>query len=120
MPLGTHLIIDAKMCDNPLLSNLAELEKLLVKAVEACGEDVHGAVAKLHTPRGRRGKNSVGVTLGVLTSVGDSFATLITYPELGKWMADVHVTGRTNPGEAFQVLRVALGGIVNVTTLERG
>ena len=87
----------------------ANLRKaLLIKAVEAMGEDVAGTVKKRHVPRGRRGKNSVGVTLGVLIGLGDSHASLHTYPELGKWLADVHATGRTDPVRAYTVLRKIL------------
>jgi S-adenosylmethionine decarboxylase len=120
MPLGTHLIIDARDCESLLLSDLGGLEKLMVEAVEACGADVVGSVKKQFTPKGKAGKTGNGVTLGVLIGLGESHASIHSYPELGKWLADVCLCGRLNPEEAYVVLRTRLGGTVNVTRMERG
>lgn len=118
MALGTHLIIDAHDCDSPLLSDLDGLEKLLVEAVEECGADVVGTLKKQYAPGDDQ--DGDGVTVGILIGLGESHASIHSYPELNIWMADVFLCGRLNPNEAFRILRTRLGGIVNVTRMERG
>lgn len=119
MALGTHLIIDAHDCDSPLLSDLDSLERLMVEAVEECGADVVGTIKKQFAPC-KDIQDGDGVTVGVFIGLGESHAAIHTYPELGVWMADVFLCGRFNPNEAFRILRTRLGGIVNVTRMERG
>lgn len=117
-PLGIHVLIDARECDSPLLADLDGLERLLIDAIDACNADVLGMVKNQSRPR--RKKTGNGVELGVLLGAGESHATLHTYPELGKWLADIYIGGRSKPDKGVAVLRSGLGGLVNVTTIERG
>lgn len=114
MAIAKQLLIDARQCDSPLLSDLNGLEALFIEAIEASGADVVGQVNKHYR------KTRAGATLGVLIGLGDSHATLHTFPEKGAWLADIVLTGRNKPAETLAILRTRLGGVIGVIRIERG
>ena len=110
MPVGTHLIIDACSCNSPVLTDEAALAGILERACKEAGARVRA----VHEHKFEPG----GVT--VLACLAESSAVLHTYPELGRWFADVFTCGGVDPLPVGHALADALGGMVRMESFPRG
>lgn len=110
MILGRHVLIDGVDADTGYLNDKDRLTSLLMSACEATGAVVLSAHGYQFVPQ--------GVTVVVI--LAESHAAIHTYPEHGRWMADVFTCGNVDPSAAVEVLQDALGGETNVRYLDRG
>lgn len=103
-------MVDAWGAEPALLDDPGRLEETLVEAVEATGATILRTGSHHFEPH--------GVT--VWTILAESHATLHTYPEEGRWMADVFTCGTVEPDKAAELLVDALGGEARISILSRG
>lgn len=108
--LGRHAIVDAWGAEPALLNDPERLEGTLIEAVKATGATVLRSGSVQFEPR--------GVTVWVI--LAESHATLHTYPEHGRWMADVFTCGDVQPDKAAELLIAAIGGKAKTRILSRG
>lgn len=108
--LGVHAIVDAWGADPETLDDPEAVEEALTEAVLATGATIITSGSHQFEPQ--------GVT--AWTILAESHATVHTYPEEGRWMADVFTCGDVEPDDAVDVLLDALGGEARVSTLSRG
>ena len=110
MHLGRHAIIDGKGADAALLDDRDRLEALLKSACQETGATVLSSHSHRFDPH--------GVTVAII--LAESHATLHTYPEHGRWMADVFTCGDVDPSAAVEILKRTFGGEARVHHLSRG
>lgn len=108
--LGRHAIVDAWGAEPALLNDPRRLEETLVAAAEATGATVLTTGSHQFDPQ--------GVTAWAI--LAESHATIHTYPEEGRWMADVFTCGTVEPDKAAEFVVGALGGTARVSLLSRG
>jgi S-adenosylmethionine decarboxylase len=108
--LGCHALVDAWGAEPVLLDDPAGLEKLLVEAVDVARATVITTGSHHFDPQ--------GVTVWAILAEGH--ATIHTYTEEGRWMADVFTCGDLDPDDATEVLVEGLGGHARISLLSRG
>jgi len=111
--LGTHAIVDAWGADPEGLSDAERLEGSLREAVLTAGARIIGSGSYGFHPR--------GATAWVVAAEGH--ATLRTFPDEGRWTADVFfeaVCEDVEPEDVVDVLLEAVGGDARVSHLSRG
>ena len=99
MSNGRHLILDLYDCDQALLNNYEELERLLQVALNMAGAKILRMFGEQFQPQ--------GVTLLVL--LAESHASIHTWPELGYAAIDLYTCGdTTNTHRAAEFLKTKL------------
>jgi len=96
---GRHLILDLYDCDQALLDNYEELERLLQVALNMAGAKILRMFGEKFQPQ--------GVTL--LALLAESHASIHTWPELGYAAIDLYTCGdTTNTHKAAEFLKTKL------------
>jgi S-adenosylmethionine decarboxylase len=96
---GRHLILDLYDCDQALLDNYEELERLLQVALNMAGAKILRMFGEKFQPQ--------GVTL--LALLAESHASIHTWPELGYAAIDLYTCGdTTNTHRAAEFLKTKL------------
>jgi S-adenosylmethionine decarboxylase len=96
---GRHLILDLYDCDQALLDNYEELERLLQVALNMAGAKILRIFGEKFQPQ--------GVTL--LALLAESHASIHTWPELGYAAIDLYTCGdTTNTHRAAEFLKTKL------------
>jgi len=108
--LGRHAIVDAWGAEPALLNDPGRLEDNLNEAVKLTGATVLRSGSYQFEPQ--------GVTVWVI--LAESHATIHTYPEEGRWMADIFTCGKVKPEKAAMFLSEVLGGKSRLSVLSRG
>ena len=99
MSNGRHLILDLYDCDQALLDNYEELERLLQVALNMAGAKILRMFGEKFQPQ--------GVTL--LALLAESHASIHTWPELGYAAIDLYTCGdTTNTHRAAEFLKTKL------------
>ncbi len=99
MSNGRHLILDLYDCDQALLDNYEELERLLQVALNMAGAKILRIFGEKFQPQ--------GVTL--LALLAESHASIHTWPELGYAAIDLYTCGdTTNTHRAAEFLKTKL------------
>lgn len=99
MSNGRHLILDLYDCDQALLNNYEELERLLQVALNMAGAKILRMFGEQFQPQ--------GVTL--LALLAESHASIHTWPELGYAAIDLYTCGdTTNTHRAAEFLKTKL------------
>ena len=99
MSNGRHLILDLYDCDQALLDNYEELERLLQVALNMAGAKILRMFGEKFQPQ--------GVTL--LALLAESHASIHTWPELGYAAIDLYTCGdTTNTHKAAEFLKTKL------------
>lgn len=99
MSNGRHLILDLYDCDQALLDNYEELERLLQVALNMAGAKILRMFGEKFQPQ--------GVTL--LALLAESHASIHTWPELGYAAIDLYTCGdTTNTHKAAEFLKAKL------------
>jgi S-adenosylmethionine decarboxylase len=96
---GRHLILDLYKCDQELLDDYEELERLLQVALNMAGAKILRIFGEKFKPQ--------GVTL--LALLAESHASIHTWPELGYAAIDLYTCGNTtNTHRAAEFLKTKL------------
>lgn len=96
MSNGRHLILDLYDCDQALLDNYEELERLLQVALNMAGAKILRIFGEKFEPQ--------GVTL--LALLAESHASIHTWPEIGYAAVDLYTCGdTTNTHKAAEFLK---------------
>jgi S-adenosylmethionine decarboxylase len=96
---GRHLILDLYGCDQELLDNYDELERLLQVALNMAGAKILRVFGEKFQPQ--------GVTL--LALLAESHASIHSWPELGYAAIDLYTCGdTTNTHKAAEFLKTKL------------
>lgn len=99
MSNGRHLILDLYDCDQALLDNYEELERLLQVSLNMAGAKILRMFGEKFQPQ--------GVTL--LALLAESHASIHTWPELGYAAIDLYTCGdTTNTHKAAEFLKAKL------------
>ncbi len=99
MSNGRHLILDLYDCDQELLDDYDELERLLQVALNMAGANILRIFGEKFQPQ--------GVTL--LALLAESHASIHTWPELGYAAIDLYTCGdTTNTHRAAEFLKTKL------------
>ncbi len=99
MSKGRHLILDLYKCDQELLDDYEELERLLQVALNMAGAKILRIFGEKFKPQ--------GVTL--LALLAESHASIHTWPELGYAAIDLYTCGNTtNTHRAAEFLKTKL------------
>ena len=99
MSNGRHLILDLYGCDQELLDNYDELERLLQVALNMAGAKILRVFGEKFQPQ--------GVTL--LALLAESHASIHSWPELGYAAIDLYTCGdTTNTHKAAEFLKTKL------------
>lgn len=99
MSNGRHLILDLYECDQELLDNYDELERLLQVALSMAGAKILRVFGEKFQPQ--------GVTL--LALLAESHASIHSWPELGYCAIDLYTCGdTTNTHRAAEFLKTKL------------
>lgn len=99
MSNGRHLILDLYDCDQALLDDYEELERLLQVALNMAGAKILRMFGEKFKPQ--------GVTL--LALLAESHASIHTWPELGYAAIDLYTCGdTTNTHRAAEFLKTKL------------
>lgn len=99
MSNGRHLILDLYHCDQELLDNYEELERLLQVALNMAGAKILRIFGEKFQPQ--------GVTL--LALLAESHASIHSWPELGYVAIDLYTCGdTTNTHKAAEFLKTKL------------
>lgn len=110
-PIGRHVLADMNGIAAAILSNCAELEKLLRGAAEAAG--AHVLFSHFHAFG--EGQGVTGVVL-----LAESHITIHTWPECGFAAADIFMCGDSHPELALALIKKALQpGSAHVHTARR-
>jgi S-adenosylmethionine decarboxylase len=97
---GRHLILDLYNCDQALLDDYEELERLLEVALNMAGANILRIFGEKFQPQ--------GVTL--LALLAESHASIHTWPELGYAAVDLYTCGdTTKTDKAANFLKTKLG-----------
>lgn len=107
--LGRHAILDGYGVDPELLNDCDRLTEILETSCVKAGATVLRTVGHEFEPQ--------GVTVFCL--LAESHATIHTYPEHGRYMADVFTCGDLDPEDAARYIRDELVGGFDVVILER-
>lgn len=100
MSNGRHLILDLYNCDQALLDDYEELERLLEVALNMAGANILRIFGEKFEPQ--------GVTL--LALLAESHASIHTWPELGYAAVDLYTCGdTTKTDKAASFLKAKLG-----------
>lgn len=108
--LGRHALIDAWDADSQLLNDPQFLKQKLIESVEAIGATILTHGDWKFTPQ--------GATVWII--LAESHATIHTYPEYNRWMADIFTCGNVDPEEGAHYLVKAIGGEARIKILSRG
>jgi len=96
---GRHLILDLYECDQELLDDYDELERLLQVALNMAGANILRVFGEKIQPQ--------GVTL--LALLAESHASIHSWPELGYAAIDLYTCGdTTNTHKAAEFLKMKL------------
>jgi S-adenosylmethionine decarboxylase len=96
---GRHLILDLYGCDQELLDDYEELERLLQVALNMAGAKILRVFGEKFQPQ--------GVTL--LALLAESHASIHSWPELGYAAIDLYTCGdTTNTHKAAEFLKIKL------------
>jgi S-adenosylmethionine decarboxylase len=96
---GRHLILDLYECDQAILDNYEELERLLEVALNMAGANILRIFGEKFQPQ--------GVTL--LALLAESHASIHSWPELGYAAIDLYTCGdTTNTHKAAEFLKTKL------------
>lgn len=99
MSNGRHLILDLYECDQALLDDYDELERLLQVALNMAGAKILRVFGEKFQPQ--------GVTL--LALLAESHASIHSWPELGYCAIDLYTCGdTTNTHRAAEFLKTKL------------
>ena len=99
MSNGRHLILDLYECDQELLDDYEELERLLQVALNMAGAKILRVFGEKFQPQ--------GVTL--LALLAESHASIHSWPELGYAAIDLYTCGdTTNTHRAAEFLKTKL------------
>lgn len=99
MSNGRHLILDLYECDQELLDDYDELERLLQVALNMAGANILRVFGEKFQPQ--------GVTL--LALLAESHASIHSWPELGYAAIDLYTCGdTTNTHKAAEFLKTKL------------
>lgn len=99
MSNGRHLILDLYECDQELLDDYDELERLLQVALNMAGAKILRVFGEKFQPQ--------GVTL--LALLAESHASIHSWPELGYCAIDLYTCGdTTNTHRAAEFLKTKL------------
>ena len=99
MSNGRHLILDLYECDQAILDNYEELERLLEVALNMAGANILRIFGEKFQPQ--------GVTL--LALLAESHASIHSWPELGYAAIDLYTCGdTTNTHKAAEFLKTKL------------
>lgn len=110
VPSGVHILIDGEHCDEQLLDNATALLALLRRAVEMAGATVLCDMVHRFEPQ--------GVTLALVLS--ESHATIHTYPEHGRYMADIFTCGDVDALRGARWFCEQVGGTASIKIAPRG
>jgi len=91
---GVHFLASYCECDQGALSDIKELEKVLLEAVEISGATILNHVSHLFPPN--------GLTMVILLS--ESHASIHTYPEHRSCFVDLFTCGNRCCAEAFDAV----------------
>lgn len=116
MSNGRHLILDLYDCDQQLLDNYDELQRLMETALQMSNATIVRIIGEKFQPQ--------GVTL--LALLAESHCSIHTWPEIGYAAVDLYTCGdTTNSHKAAQFLKQKLKAnnakeqeLVRSTTLE--
>jgi S-adenosylmethionine decarboxylase len=96
---GRHLILDLYECDQAILDDYEELERLLEVALNMAGANILRIFGEKFQPQ--------GVTL--LALLAESHASIHSWPELGYAAIDLYTCGNTtNTHKAAEFLKTKL------------
>ncbi len=109
MRLGRHALVDGSGVPADVLDDKAFLEAALESACRSAGASVLETTSHKFEPQ--------GVT--VVCLLAESHASIHTYPEHGRYMADVFTCGDVDPTLAAAVLAEALGGQHDMVVMDR-
>ena len=99
MSNGRHLILDLYECDQEILDDYEELERLLQVALNMAGANILRVFGEKFQPQ--------GVTL--LALLAESHASIHSWPELGYAAIDLYTCGdTTNTCKAAEFLKTKL------------
>ncbi len=99
MSNGRHLILDLYECDQAILDDYEELERLLEVALNMAGANILRIFGEKFQPQ--------GVTL--LALLAESHASIHSWPELGYAAIDLYTCGNTtNTHKAAEFLKTKL------------
>ena len=99
MSNGRHLILDLYECDQAILNDYEELERLLEVALNMAGANILRIFGEKFQPQ--------GVTL--LALLAESHASIHSWPELGYAAIDLYTCGdTTNTHKAAEFLKTKL------------
>ncbi len=107
--LGRHAILDGYGVDPELLNDQTRLTEILEASCIKAGATVLHTAGHAFEPQ--------GVTVFCL--LAESHATIHTYPEHGRYLADVFTCGDLDPRDAAQHIREQLDGESNLEVIER-
>ena len=97
--LGRHLLVEYFDCNQAKLTDLAEVEGLMIQAATVSGATVIESTFHPFAPQGVSG----------VVIVKESHLTIHTWPELNYAAVDIFTCGNTaNPWKAFEFLKEQL------------
>jgi spermidine synthase len=110
--LGQHLVVELYDCPPGRLSDVAEVQKAMVKAARAAKATIIDSVFHHFQPHGVSG----------VVVIAESHFAIHTWPEHGYAAIDLFTCGNsTRPWEAFKVVKRLFGaGHSSVMKMERG
>ncbi len=109
MILGRHVLVDGTDVPAATLNDCAKLEGILQAACVFAGATILKTTSHQFEPQ--------GVTAFCL--LAESHASIHTYPEYGRYMADIFTCGDLDPQVAADVLCKALGGKYTTQRINR-
>ena len=83
VPVGHHYIVEASGCDPEIISNVAKVQQILVKAAEVAGATVWAVSFHKFPPHGVSG----------VVVISESHLSIHTWPEYGYAAIDIYTCG---------------------------
>ncbi len=111
-PIGHHYIVEASGCDPEIISNVALVQQILVKAAEIAGASVWSISFSKFPPSGVSG----------VVVISESHLSTHTWPEKGYAALDIYTCGATvKPEKAVFYAVEAFGAETShITEITRG
>jgi S-adenosylmethionine decarboxylase len=112
IPIGTHLLLELRNCDENLLDNIKHIESAMVGAALEAGATIVGQSFHKFDPRGVTG----------IVAIAESHLSIHTWPEYAYAAADIFTCGKDfRPRKAAQLIVDGLRCTEpSITELKRG
>lgn len=111
-PIGHHYIVEASGCDPDIISNVAKVQQILVRAAELAGATVWSVSFHKFPPQGVSG----------VVVISESHLSTHTWPEYGYGALDIYTCGdNVDPEKAISYAVEAFGASSShMTEITRG